>query len=568
MKFKVQSSALWVREHPSQDAKRIGVIYKNAIIESVNIQGNWIYHSKGWSIIEDEQGIHLICLDNGGINNYALDVEGNIGGSSETIVIPPSGNLEGAIQSGNDYIDKYININKDEEENYIIDDSEFTNYGGTNTGEYFIKDVRGIHGMPYQFMSSVDNIPSTDYKFGRKYTEKIITRMPLLLLTPGRPKFMKNFSKQSKENVLKYIAKKDSTISTVEQLFDDNEAGKLYSFESCYADYYSFVNPMCQRMSRYLGIQDKTLEGKKLSSYQWEHYANSAFKNFISSKENIAFYIDSDTQISESFSNSTGESMLAGSVNGLSDTAREIQFILGDFAGYDIDSLGDSALETLNSWTDKFSSMLPTKLINSVKQGTKSVLNGGKMVFPEIWNDSSFSRSYRISIKLRTPDADNLSWFMNIGVPMIHLICLVAPHQLGPNGFQSPFLVRGWYKGFFNCDMGIITDMEISKGDKGRWTLDGLPTEVDISFTMKDLYQILSITSDKDKISDLLSNTAMLDYIANMCGINVYKPDLERAIDLVYMTVKNKVVDTITFDGFIGVENALSNMINSIFGKK
>ena len=109
MKFKVQSSALWVREHPSQDAKRIGVIYKNAIIESVNIQGNWIYHSKGWSIIEDEQGIHLICLDNGGINNYALDVEGNIGGSSETIVIPPSGNLEGAIQSGNDYIDKYIN---------------------------------------------------------------------------------------------------------------------------------------------------------------------------------------------------------------------------------------------------------------------------------------------------------------------------------------------------------------------------------------------------------------------------------------------------------------------------
>ena len=200
-----------------------------------------------------------------------------------------------------------------------------------------------------------------------------------------------------------------------------------------------------------------------------------------------------------------------------------------------------------------------------MKQGIQSVVNGGKMIFPEIWSDSSFSRSYRISIKLRTPDADNLSWFMNIGVPMIHLICLVAPHQLGPNGFQSPFLVRGWYKGFFNCDMGIITDMEISKGDKGRWTLNGLPTEVDISFTMKDLYQILTLTSKDDKISDLLSNTAMLDYIANMCGINVYKPDLERAIDLVYMTIKNEVVDTITFNGFIGVENALSNMINSIF---
>lgn len=565
MKFKVQSSALWVREQPSSDSKRIGVIYKNTIIDGINIQGNWLYHSKGWSIIEDGEGIHLLLLDND-ISDHAIDVGGNIGGSNESIVVGPSGNINNAIVSGEKIIENsYININKDEEQNYIVDTTTVNNYGGGNTGEYFIKNVRGIHGMPYQFMPSVDARPSNDYNFGRKYTEKIITRMPLLLLTPGRPKFMKAFSKESKQNVLNYIKLKDSSISSIEQLFDGNETGKLYSFESRYADYYAYVNPMCQRMSRYLGIHDKTLDGTKLSSYKWQSYTNSAFKNFISSKENVAFYIDSDTQISESFSNSTGESTLGSNVNGMSDTARELQFMLGDFAGFDVEKLEDSAVGTFDSLMDKFSSILPTKLVNNVKQGFKSVLNGGKMIFPEIWNDSSFSRSYRISIKLRTPDADNLSWFMNIGVPMIHLICLAAPHQLGPNGIQSPFLVRGWYKGFFNCDMGIITDMEISKGDKGRWTLDGLPTEVDISFTMKDLYQVLSITSSNDKISDLLANTAMLDYIANMCGINVYKPDLERSIDLIYMTVKNSIVDTITFNGFIGVENALSNMVNSIF---
>lgn len=565
MKFKVQSSALWVREQPSSDSKRIGVIYKNTIIEAIAIQGKWVYHSKGWSVIEDSEGVHLLSLNN--INSLAIDIEGNIGGANESIVVSPSGDLENAISSGTDYINKYLNINVDEEQEYIVDTTTVTNYGGANTGEYFIKNVRGIHGMPYQFMSSVDARPSSEYTFGRKYTEKIITRMPLLLLTPGKPKFMKSFSKTSKQNVLNFIISKDSSV-TMEQLFDDNETGKIYSFESCYSDYYSYVNPMCQRMSRYLGIHDKRLDGKKLSSYEWEDYTNSAFKNFISSKENIAFYIDSDTQISESFSNSTSESSLASNINSLSDTARELQFMLGGYSGFDVESLSESASESINEWVENFTGILPTKLINNVKSGFKSVLNGGKMVFPEIWSDSSFSRSYRISIKLRTPDADNLSWFMNIGVPMIHLICLVAPHQLGPNAIQSPFLVRGWYKGFFNCDMGIITDMEISKGDKGRWTLDGLPTEVDISFTMKDLYQLLSITSDKDKISDLLSNTAMLDYIANMCGINVYKPDIERAIELVYMTVKNSVVDTITFNGFLGVENALSNMINSIFSKK
>lgn len=539
-KFKVITSALTVRDYPSIDGNRVDIIYKNTIIESIKIEGKWIYHKKGWSIIEDEGGIYLENLE-------PIQTTANIVGTDLSSSTLP------------------VTINTEEEEEYSLDNSSTVKYGDYTTSGYFIKDVRGIHGMPYQFMDSVD-VRADGYNFGRKYSEKIITRMPLLLLTPGKPKFMKSFSKNSKNNILNY-AKNKGFSGTINDLLEDNEQGKLYSFETCYKDYYSYVNPMCQRMSRYLGIHEKTLDGTQLSKYEWENYANSAFKNFISSKENIAFYIDSDTQISESFSNSTGESMLASPVNSLSDLGREIQFMLGGAAGITLDKLtDDSAFEDFNKWTDKYTSILPKRLISNLKQGFQSVVNGGKMVFPEIWNDSSFSRSYRISIKLRTPDADNLSWFMNIGVPMIHLICLVAPHQLGANGYQSPFLVRGWYKGFFNCDMGIITDMDISKGDKGKWTLDGLPTEVDISFTLKDLYQILFITSDK-KISDLLANTAMLDYIANMCGINVSKPDLERAIDLIYMTVTNRVTDIITFDGFIGVENALSNMVNNIFKK-
>lgn len=541
-KFKVIAPALNVRDYPSKDGNKVDIIYKNTIIESIKQEGKWIYHRKGWSCIEDDEGIHLQLVE-----SVQRNIQPRVDAVSSAASSLP------------------ITVNVDEEEEYTLDNSSTSKYGGSSTSGYFIKDVRGIHGMPYQY-TEITDIRADGHTFGRKYSEKIITRMPLLLLTPGKPKFMKNFSENSKKNILNY-AKNKGFSGSINDLLEDNEQGKLYSFETCYKDYYSFVNPMCQRMSRYLGIHEQTLDGKQLSSYTWEDYANSAFKNFVSSKENIAFYIDSDTQISEAFSNSTGESMLSSPVNSLSDLGREIQFLMGGVAGVTLDKLtDDSAFEDFNKWTDKFAGILPKRLVSNLQQGFRSVVTGGKMVFPEIWNDSSFSRSYRITIKLRTPDADNLSWFMNIGVPMIHLICLVAPHQLGANGYQSPFLIRGWYKGFFNCDMGIITDMDISKGDKGKWTLDGLPTEVDISFTLKDLYQILFITSDK-KISDLLANTAMLDYIANMCGINVSKPDLERAIDLIYMTVKNRVTDIITFDGFIGVENALSNMISSIFNR-
>ena len=554
--YKVLSSAVWVREAPNTDSKKTDIIYKNDILQCTRREGNWVYHSKGWSIIQDSEGTHLLDITKKTPITKVISVNGKQ-------------SREHAAGSGTGSSSLPIKINVEEQEEYTIDKTETKNYGGESTSRYFIKDVRGIHGMPYQYMESVDIRAGKgdEYKFGRKYTEKIIARMPLLLLTPGKPKFMKEFTDASKKNIITYAATKGINES-MGALLSDTEQGKLYSFQTCYKDYYSFVNPMCQRMARYLGIHEERLDSSSVQfgSYKWENYTNSAFRNFISSKENIAFYIDSDTQISETFSNSTGESMLTqGFADNVSNMAREIQFLLGASAGIEFDKLSDdSTLQDFDKWADKFSSFLPKRLVSNLKQGFKSVTRGGKMIFPEIWNDSTFSRSYRISIKLRTPDADNLSWYLNIGVPMLHLIALAAPHQLGANGFQSPFLIRGWYKGFFNCDMGIITDMDISKGDKGKWTLDGLPTEVDISITLKDLYQILTITSD-DKISDLLANTALLDYIANMCGINVSKPDLERAIDLMYLTIKNSVVDVITFDGFIGVENALTNMIESIF---
>ena len=74
----------------------------------------------------------------------------------------------------------------------------------------------------------------------------------------------------------------------------------------------------------------------------------------------------------------------------------------------------------------------------------------------------------------------------------------------------------------------------------------------------------MTITQD-NKVIDLLNNTALLDYLANMCGINVNKPDILRTIDIYYTQILNKVTDTVTFNGFLGVEQALSNLAGSIF---
>ena len=99
-------------------------------------------------------------------------------------------------------------------------------------------------------------------------------------------------------------------------------------------------------------------------------------------------------------------------------------------------------------------------------------------------------------MKLISPSGDKLSVFLNILVPIYHLLALVLPRQSKgtPEGYYSPFLVKAACKSLLNIDMGIITDLNLTKGGEAEWTVDGLPTVAEISFTIKDLYEGLSMT--------------------------------------------------------------------------
>lgn len=535
--------SVWVREIPSLSGKPIKILYKNARVNLTDQNDNWFKCDIGWICSKLDNGTRLMKISN--INSTREDKP-----STEKPVEEDEEN-----KVNHEYINDYINEG---------------NVDASQAAAAFLKSVRGIHGLPYQFLPNTDRrLPGSN--FGRKYSEKIIAKMPLLLLTPGVPKFMAAYSNKDKTNLLSYLTGKGNKDDGIlDKIVNNGKDGnsKFYSFEFAYKQYYACVNPMLQRIARFLDIQDMKIDGTVLDRYKWENYTNEAFKGFVSSRESIAFYVDSETQISESFSNSTSQSMLAQSVNGLSEMGKEMQFLLGGVAGVEFDALKEEnrgeVLADFDAFADKFARVIPKNLMNKVSNGFLTVASGGKMIFPEIWQDSKFSRSYSISIKLRSPESDNFSLFMNILVPLVHLICLAAPRQMGANSYQAPFLVRGFYKGFFNCEMGIIESLNIRKGDKGKWSSSGLPTVVDVEISLKDLYDVMTITQD-DNVLDLLNNTALLDYLANMCGININKPDVLRSLDIYYTQLTNKVINTVTFKGFLGVEQALTNLVGSIF---
>ena len=540
-KGKVITDVLGVRKQPNTGSEYIDNVYENDIVTITQIYNNWAFVSDkiGWILLNDSDGEYIQITE--GIDKTTTK-EGEEHNTTEKTTEDP---------------------------NAPTFTTGVEDFKGKQTASLLKQaTLRGILGMPYQYSEIVDP-PLSDSVFGRKYAEKMIANMPMLLLTPGRPKFMKGYTLGDKDSLLKGLVKHDTSV--VEQLMESKN-GKFYSFEFGYDDYYNYVNPALNKIAILMGIGDEILDGTPLSEYRWDNYSggNTALKSFNNSKENVAFFIDSESQIQESFSNDVGASTLAGTVSSVSDMGRELQFLMGATAGAQFDMMKSenyqASLEQLDSFTSKFSNILPGSLMDKLKEGFLTVATGGKMMFPEIWTDSQLSRSYDVQIKLRTPDADKLSIFLNLYVPLIHLIAMTAPQQLGANSYKAPFLVRGYYKGFFNIDMGIITSLNITKGDKCKWTLDGLPTQIDISLSIKDLYQAMSLTQGTDILATL-QNTAELDYLSNLCGININKVDLKRNIDIFLNTMVEGTKSKITFNHFLGVQEYISNVSNAVFRK-
>lgn len=452
------------------------------------------------------------------------------------------------------------NITKEDAENITTGNYEydtvmnsllnFSNEGtsGVTMSDLLSNNFAGIYGMPYQFMKSVDR-RLTGTKFGRKYTEKIVGRMPLLFLTPGKQSFMADFSTDEKKAVLSTLTDigfGEGGSSGLDSILSRD--GKYYTFEFAYSEYFQYVNPMCHAVAQLLGIGNKSIDvggyKQKLSLFDWSKAVNDDFKSYFSGKENVMFYINSINSISESWSNDTKESSLVNTVNGMSDTAKEIQFIAGNALGTQVDALSNEnyaeTLSSINSVIDNY--LAGSSVLKGLSGNMTTVLSGGKLVFPELWSDSDCSRSYDIDLKLRSPDCDSVSVYMNIIVPFIHLLAMTAPRQMSPNGYSAPFLVRAFYKGCFNVDMGIITSLNVSKGREMSWNDDGLPTEMDISLSIKDLYTSMFISNDKD-MGQMMNNTCLMDYLSNMAGLNIAKPELTRQLEVFFMLNAGTVVN-------------------------
>ena len=550
----VGNSVLHVRNRPSMSGAIIGRLPNGTQLTITMKNGDWYYatNTGGWS-----HSGYIEITHNGNTNSNNTTT---ISKEEQERLTREAEEKNRAAELERQYaeMEKYLNDTS-------LSDQEVMD-------SLLVHNLSGIYGIPYQFMASVDPRIS-DSVMGRKYAEKIISKMPLLCITPGKVEFMSNYSKAEQEGVIASLIEGGAE-TDISSIIKNN--GRYFTFAFAYKEYFDYVNSLCRVGARFLNIQNMEINiggtKAKASAFNWENALNKKLKATFTSQEFIGFYMDSTDSVSETFSNETTQSQLSSTVNGISDLAREIGFLLGAGAGQTIQVMDQAKLSetmaTIDNITNKY--LNGSRIIKDIANNFATIATGGKLLFPEIWADSQFSRSFDVTIKLRTPDCDTVSWYTNIYVPLCHLIALAAGHQTdNSNGYYSPFLIRAFYKGLFNVDMGIITDMSITKGKEAAWNIDGLPTEVDVNLTIKDLYNMLSIVPG-NKPKNFVTNNILMDYIANTCGININQMDIQRSLEVYYILTRDRVIDlpnNITRRFQDAIDTYGMNLYNSILNK-
>jgi len=239
----------------------------------------------------------------------------------------------------------------------------------------------------------------------------------------------------------------------------------------------------------------------------------------------VTFEVDYNGSIGESFSNSTKESGLAEQINSAASSMRDT-FV--NFAGGNV---GDGLIGGAAEMAIGAVKGLLAGVAEKIGFGGLASLGGAGFVdIPEVWDNATAdlpSESY--TIRLSTPYGNKMSIFTKIIIPMMCLLAGALPRSTGKSSYGPPFLCSLHSQGRNDIKLGIIDSISIERGTSNiGFSVDGLPTAVDITFTVKNLNNIMHVPISDSLLDTVTSfsffdeDTALSDYLSTISGLDLY----------------------------------------------
>lgn len=349
-----------------------------------------------------------------------------------------------------------------------------------------------IIGMPLGF-SPVDDVHR------RVYRETFEQDLPVIWLNPGTARmnlalFGTSADQGNSFNLLNAGMK---MVDAAFQLYNvaTYPGNRFLNFKANYAEYYKYVQNMAMNL-----YQDMGLNG------------NFSFGDYTADNVSIygiPFYALGDgTSISESASNSYQQSSIGSNVNQKQAEKREAKQLAG------ISSLADKIKYGIADLIKDVTTNIP--IFGGVVGAFVEALDGDNMIYPQMWSDSTFDRSYDLQFEFYSPYGDPDSIFRYVYLPFLSLLTFALPLQDGFYSYKAPFLVRAFSPGWFECECGVVTSMSITRGDESMWTVDGFPRSIKISMSITDLYPSLIATKNPRKMK---YNIGLTSFIETMSGL-------------------------------------------------
>lgn len=233
----------------------------------------------------------------------------------------------------------------------------------------------------------------------------------------------------------------------------------------------------------------------------------------------ICFRLDKGTEASETFTNSTGQSAIQQTLNGMVQQGKNLQFSAMGGRIADIPIIGgiiSGVTKVAQGILGQFSF---TNMASAITTGS------GFFDIPEVWQSSSYNKSYSFSMTFRAPYGDSTSIAQSLYVPLSMLLPLVLPRSVGQNSYTSPFIVRAYAKGMFSIPLGIIDSMQITRGaQEFGWNINKLPLVLKINFSIKDLSPLVHMSFRANGgLMDAIfgSNSNFQEYLMDLEGLGI-----------------------------------------------
>lgn len=305
--------------------------------------------------------------------------------------------------------------------------------------------------------------------------------------------------------------KRKGTVQNYEM--SDSKRIRYFEFQPAYADYISVVSTLSSRL--YSRMAGKASGFTNVSS-------NSTGTNYGGF---YTFWADNATSVSESAGADVQPTALEGIVKGVSNISRQGQFFLGTQYSNSETQKGafDKAMSEISSVIGGSSA----DNISGIRASLGDAILGMNPMFPEIWKDSSFSRSYSLSFKFHSPYGHPAAVYQNVLLPFTMLLSLVMPVLRNPSTYSEPFVFQLDCPGYFACDLGICTDFSFVKGgSENLWTVDGLPRQIDVTMTVKDLYPVMAASHNN---RSMFFNVGMGTFLDNLAAVTLFQSNASQA---------------------------------------